>query len=71
MDYLFFKENVDDEISQVEIFLKSLPISIETRFLNSLEHLVENNGIIDGIRFRKLHGLPFEESKNKTIKKSS
>lgn len=58
MDIIYFKQN--DE-SPVEDFLKKLPPKIRARFSNYLNHLAEQDGVMTGIAFRKLHGYPMEE----------
>lgn len=69
MKYFFYIENVGDEKSPVEDFLESLPNAIEARAYNFLEHLADNQGVIDGVAFKKLKNYPLceiriKESKN-------
>ena len=63
--YFFTDEN---GISPVKEFLGNLPAKIEARIFQYLDHIVENDGLLAGVAFRKLHGYPLEEIRIKESK---
>jgi len=54
--------------SPVRQFLRGLPKRIEVRIRRYLKHLADNQGRMEGVAFRKLHGYPLEEVRVKESK---
>ena len=61
MDVKFYKENKEDKSSPVIDFLKSLPSSSRVKIISYIQHLADNNGVLDGFNFKPLKGYPFKE----------
>lgn len=58
----------DDGASSVEEFFGKLNAKIRARILQYLDHIVENDGLLRGVAFRKLHRYPLEEIRVKESK---
>ncbi|MBF0371388.1 MAG: type II toxin-antitoxin system RelE/ParE family toxin [Magnetococcales bacterium] len=65
---IYYYRESDGQIP-VKHFLEGLSAKLRGRFFAYLTHLKENEGKIEGIPFRKLHGYPLEEVRVKESKK--
>ena len=63
----FYREDNGD--LPVHDFLNKIPKKIKGRILTFLDHIVDNDGDLTGVAFRKLHGYPLEEIRVKESKK--
>lgn len=66
MKTIFFQDNAGNEPAKK--FLNNLPPNVRTRFHDYLKHLVEHEGRMSGVAFKKLHGYPMEEIRVKQSK---
>lgn len=66
MEIWYFTEPGQE--SPVKKYLRNLPNKIEVRIRKSLKCLADNQGRLEGIAFRKLHGYPLEEVRVKESK---
>ena len=58
MNIVYFVENGKSPVAE---FLSGLSVNIRSRFNDYLNHLVDHEGRMRGVAFKKLHGYPMEE----------
>ena len=59
MEVRFFREK--DGLEPARNFLETVSPKIQARFTEYLHHLVDHQGRMSGVAFKKLHGYPMEE----------